>query len=67
MWQPIETAPIGVHVKLGKWRVGFIDDVPDRWFQSDGIARKQGWFGPRIVASDYSHWMPLPAPPEIDT
>lgn len=71
-WQPIETAPVGVRVRLGWWEdhaewTAMGD--PMKWKSRDGVAWVQvgRWLFKRVVRGDYAdratHWMPLPAPP----
>jgi hypothetical protein len=62
-WQPVETAPIDVQVRLGGWSV--FNDRLD-WRQSDGVAWTRGFFGGRkrtYYGENYAYWMPLPPPP----
>jgi hypothetical protein len=66
-WQPIETAPIDVPVRLGGWRRAYgkdgmewATDIGAAWESERGFFRtkiKRGW------RSEYTHWMPLPPPP----
>ena len=63
-WQPIETAPTGVTVRLGRWDVF---DGHLRWREREGVAFKRVFWLWRARADDWmnaTHWMPLPAPPE---
>ena len=72
-WQPIETAPVGVHVLLGRYRERYIDaDPPLTWVKEVGIAfeTERKWFR-TVVVKTYdgkraTHWKPLPAPPTED-
>ena len=62
-WQPIETAPTNVPVRLGYW-----DIWNDRqtWCERDGIAYKRRYWLWRVRADYYeeaTHWQPLPEPP----
>jgi hypothetical protein len=62
MWQPIKTAPMGRQVLFGKVGeeglvVGVIDsDLPDKI-----------WTGDMFLSNDATHWMPLPAPPTVES
>lgn len=70
-WQPIETAPDEVVHIRGLWvyrastferlywqaDIGFVND--DGEFVGVGHTGDFGW-----RADDYTHWMPLPEPPE---
>lgn len=72
-WQPIETAPKdgtihirglwvtvkGVKAKEFQQFIGFIDEDGD--FKDMVYFDDFGW-----AAKDYTHWMPLPEPPEQD-
>jgi hypothetical protein len=73
-WQPIETAPKdGTFHTRGLWVTSFRGTPHERtdWQQFNGIIDDDGdfvdpdWdecFG--WNAEDYTHWMPLPPPPE---
>jgi hypothetical protein len=65
-WQPIETAPTGQKVRLGKWYFAF--DGKPIWMTSAAIAYEATFFGlskrATFYGDEYTHWMPLPSPPE---
>lgn len=64
MWQPIETAPADKPVLVWFERFGMSYNVMRRdgegWVEAvdDGRRLKDGY--------EPSHWMPLPAPPQIN-
>lgn len=72
-WQPIETAPVGVKVRLGWWEdysyySGEENDL--RWKTNDGIAREmEGFWLFRKPVLTYegkraTHWQYWPEPPK---
>jgi hypothetical protein len=71
MWQPIETAPTdGTAVLL--WPYGYSDiwqghadcEVVLGYFDNEG---REEWFNPEAREwFEPTHWMPLPAPPELN-
>lgn len=72
-WQPIETAPRdGTEIDL--WtrdEDGFPGRIPDgAWRTRDGLTgwyarSERGWMRIEEFAYEPTHWMPLPAPPEV--
>lgn len=64
MWQPIETAPVGVAVRLGYWRVAY--DGRCQWQEESGPAFVRFlFFFKRATHGDATHWKPLPEPPDM--
>ena len=68
-WQPIETAPTGVIVRLGWWEERYSPDRPPLvWRTSVGIAWEKTLFGRKRAFRSHdlgkaTHWKPLPEPP----
>lgn len=73
MWQPIESAPRDGPVLL--FTPGRRKPVFEAWWAQDYEGGPGYWMTPiapsgrgyTILAHVPTHWMPLPAPPEIDT
>ena len=64
-WRPIETAP-----KDGTWILTFDPEEPDKWSKY-GIYKWstffKEWVDQRdVTCADFTHWMPLPPPPETE-
>ena len=69
-WQPIETAPINGNHQRGMWVYSHATGEPIYWTADYGYVDSDGDFcyagGDQTGwrAEDYTHWMPLPKPPE---
>lgn len=65
-WQPIETAPTGVEVELGRWAL-YGESM--KWERRVGVAWNKRWlWGRRKVewTKEYTHWRNLPPAPETN-
>lgn len=66
-WQPIETAPKGVIVKMGRWVKSWTKPGGLEWVETIGKAKHKTFF-PWSVSYTWdgasnTHWQPLPEPP----
>lgn len=63
-WQPIDTAPKGEQVKLGRWSIVC---GQQRWHVMEGRASEPFCFGmfhrKTFEGRYFTHWQPLPPPP----
>src|SRR5690606_9261734 len=63
-WKPIETAPGGVPVRVGKWEFW---GGKNEWKENEGVAWRPRLFGLfrhyQYVGREYHYWKPLPPPP----
>lgn len=64
-WQPIETAPVGKRVMLGRWYMGW--EGKPVWQEEIDVAYERGFFGFGKTATydgrKYTHWKWPPPPP----
>jgi hypothetical protein len=72
-WQPIETAPADVPVRLGGWENAYSHEGPPlRWATRVHAAwHTKNFFLFKLVVRDeytreYTHWQPLPPPPPVE-
>ena len=69
-WQTIDTAPIDTPVQLGGYTDNCTLNGAVRWRTNVGIVwESEGWWiFKRVIRClynrEYTHWKPLPAPPE---
>lgn len=69
-WQPIETAPVGKKVVLGKWVTSYAKRGELYWVESIETAKRRrislfsrdAWEYTR-EGDENTHWQPLPEPP----
>lgn len=65
MWKPIETAPNYKWILCGRWRVQRGPPVWDVFIGRQHIPTGSWFLVPGEIKTAPTHWMELPAPPEV--